>query len=851
MQTKPFLSPNKQSALRHFNYRVINSNSLCTDEVPSRVYHEDHVLEYIEYLKDYYTTQLAHPGSDGKWPNIQINRYIELSIANNCSFSRENAVQFSLSSIKEGIDDLVSRKETIGISGIASLRSDGTPCSGVLIVGAPGIGKTSLVRQLCLEWAQGKLLQHYEIVLLIQLRDRCLIEANSIGEIIDPDDHDNGMAIFREIKKRRGVKVLIIFDGYDEAPAELKKSVMVQRLLKGITLPLATVLITSRPAATTELVNDKRFEQKLEVLGFTKRNILQYAKQYFQENKSEETRQFRLYLKIHPHIFAMMYNPLHCAIVTEAYSFNLADGRPIHTMTDLYSNLTLSLLSRYSSVRYTSYGELPDSVADKFWRLVKLAYDCYHVKKFVFSDVPEDLIELGFFQSFPRMYSHMDASSCHSFLHLTLQEYLTALHVHASNLSSESTRYYAKNFDPFVHIFLSGLKKFLPQPMNFPTFANRYSPLFISSLFEIHSPHTIKSIVSSLGSKYLICWISDPFSSYSVGYVLAVTHDCPWHVNISNMTSDNVHCFRHGFEAGGGQCKNLTLHISLKSSNDYRCMLNLPHNVLENVIELFIKYDNLYANLNLLCRIWEKMPSLKVVQLGDLFTVVSGEIFLSKQNILSVFTLYSSLQNRDILMLFNFTIVERTFMRKATVWFFVLKSTDGDHRLVDYNEEGRHLNLRILCPHSLCPPAVWYETLSWFADMTFAELKYHAYQYWYNPYTQESLNVVNLTAHLSTITLTSTLQCPQPTASLLHHILHSNLLPCTATSLNLTHTSSTIIHHLQSAFSHNHQLICLKTDCSLSLRTLSSFTIFHFPMSSANKKILFPFFLFPFSPVET
>ena len=56
----------------------------------------------------------------------------------------------------------------------------------------------------------------------------------------------------------------------------------------------------------------------------------------------------------------------------------------------------------------------------------------------MFSDVPEDLIELGFFQSFPHMYSHKDASSCHSFLHLTVLEYLTVLH--ASKLSSESIR---------------------------------------------------------------------------------------------------------------------------------------------------------------------------------------------------------------------------------------------------------------------------------------------------------------------------------------------------------------------------------------------------------------------------
>ena len=81
-------------------------------------------------------------------------------------------------------------------------------------------------------------------------------------------------------------------------------------------------------------------------------------------------------------------------------------------MTDLYTNLTLSLLSRYSSVRYTSYDELSDSVADKFWDLAELAYRHLLNFEFVFSNLPDDLIELGFLQSFPRMYSHKDASSC-------------------------------------------------------------------------------------------------------------------------------------------------------------------------------------------------------------------------------------------------------------------------------------------------------------------------------------------------------------------------------------------------------------------------------------------------------
>ena len=807
-------------------------NSLYTDEVQSSVYQEDsHVMDYIAYLKEYYKTQFAHPGSDGKWPNIQIDRYIELSVAKDCQFSRQNAVQFSLSSVKKGIDELVSRKETIGLSGIACLQANGAPHNGVLIIGAPGIGKTSLVRWLCLGWAQGKLLQHYEVVILLQLRDRCLITAKSIGEIIDPDDPTNGMAIFQEMKRKRGERVLIIFDGYDEAPAELKESV-VQRLLEGIPLPSATVLITSRPAATDKLARDSRFEQKLEVLGFTKRNILQYAREYFlKEKKPDETRQFRLYLKSRPHIFAMMYNPLHCAIVTEAYSFNLAHGRPIHTMTDLYTNLTLSLLSRYSSVRYTSYDELSDSVADKFWRLAKLAYDCYNEDEFVFSDVPEGLIDLGFFQSFPRMYSHKDASSCHSFLHLTVQEYLTALHASKCNSTQNKiTTIHSINYrGSNTTLFFAGLT----QSLSHVTVKH-----IVPSLFEIQSPDKINSVLSS-SDRTLHGGIVNPFSSYSVGYVLAVTH-CKWKVSILNMTSDVVYCFCHGFEAGGGQCDPEQVSnfvVRLTSPNDYHCMLKLPQSFSENVVELmYLHHEYSYAVINLLCKVWKRMPRLETV----VYKLRHHEIFLSKNDILSISIICYSLRNTKISMYARYSIYH-IMLHKDVVCFFRVKSIVGRYFTTyedDYNEILPATIMRMLC--SQLPPVILLEDLSWFADMSYTALKYHAHNYWYNPYTQECLSVVSLTAHLTTITITSTLHCPQSTVALLYHILHHSLLPCTVTSLNLTHTSSAIVHHLLLALSHNHQLIYWRiTDCSLFLRTRSSPSPLSFLQWKASLRKLF------------
>ena len=291
-----------------------------------------------------------------------------------------------------------------------------------------------------------------------------------------------------------------------------------------------------------------------------------------------------------------------------------------------------------------------------------------------------------------------------------------------------------------------------------------------------------------------------------------------------NMTSDIVHCFCRGFEAGGGQYDPEQISnfgVNLTSPNDYHCMLTLPQSFLENVVELtYLNGEYSYVDLNVLCKVWKKMPRLGTVIMpsSDM-----SRILLSKNDILSISILYSSLQNTKLSMYVR-SFVMYIQLSQAAVCFFRVKSIVGRYFTTyedDYDEILPAMIMRMLC--SKLPLTVLLEDLSWFADMSYTALEDHAHNYWYNPYTQECLSVVNLTAHLTTITITSTLHCPQSTVTLLYHILHHNLLPCTVTSLNLTHTSSTIVHHLLPALSHNHQLICWrKTDCSLFLRTQSS-----------------------------
>ena len=83
------------------------------------------------------------------------------------------------------------------------------------------------------------------------------------------------------------------------------------------------------------------------------------------------------------------------------------------------------------------------------------------------------------------------------------------------------------------------------------------------------------------------------------------------------MTSDIVHCFCRGFEAGGGQCdpeQKSNFGVYLRTPNDYHCMLTLPQSFLENVVVLtYLNDEHSYVDLNLLCKIWKKMPKLETV----------------------------------------------------------------------------------------------------------------------------------------------------------------------------------------------------------------------------------------------
>ena len=352
----------------------------------------------------------------------------------------------------------------------------------VLIEGEPGIGKSTLAKELVSKWVEqsDKNLNRFEIVIFIQLRSETYHNVKSIEDLLVADKKINMTNLVVEIENRKGADILWILDGLDELPSHLREDSVFTQLIKDeIDILLeSTVIVTSRHSALSGLhyLLYSNRTKHINIKGFDDTSIQQYVTKYFNDKEMMEA--FQIYYKGNPMIESMLRVPLTCNIVCLIFDDTYQhDNKPYpKTMTTLYNQYVRMLLKRHLiEARVIKYNYMMPqhlileadfniselaNISQDFFSLSKLAFDGVIEQMYIFGEESNSVDKLSMMDSIVSIYRHDEVKSS-SFLHATLQEYLAAIYL-VNNGGPNSTtleeNLYYSNFGNVLAFYVGLLK---------------------------------------------------------------------------------------------------------------------------------------------------------------------------------------------------------------------------------------------------------------------------------------------------------------------------------------------------------------------------------------------------------
>ncbi|XP_023183667.1 NLR family CARD domain-containing protein 3-like isoform X2 [Xiphophorus maculatus] len=344
------------------------------------------------------------------------------------------------------------------------------PIRTVMTKGVAGIGKTVLTQKFTLDWAEDKAHQNIQFIFPFTFRELNVLKEKKFS-LVELVHHffteTKGICSFEHFQ------VLFIFDGLDESRLPLdfhnkeiltdatessSVDVLLTNLIRGKLLPSALLWITTRPAAANQ-IPPECVGMVTEVRGFTDPQKEEYFRKRFRETK--EASRIISHMKTSRSLHIMCHIPVFCwitATVLEDVLKAREGGELPSTLTEMYIHF-LVVQTKVKTVKYDGGAETDPHFSPESKKMIeslgKLAFDQLRKGNLIFYE--SDLTECGIDIRAASVYSgvftqifkeerglYQDKVFC--FVHLSVQEFLAALHVHLTftnsgvNLMEEAQR---------------------------------------------------------------------------------------------------------------------------------------------------------------------------------------------------------------------------------------------------------------------------------------------------------------------------------------------------------------------------------------------------------------------------
>uniref|UniRef100_A0A2K6JW61 NLR family pyrin domain containing 2 n=1 Tax=Rhinopithecus bieti TaxID=61621 RepID=A0A2K6JW61_RHIBE len=310
------------------------------------------------------------------------------------------------------------------------------PFSHTVVLHSPaGLGKTTLANKLMLDWTEDNLIQKFKYAFYLSCRELNRLGPCSFAEMVFrdwPEWQDDIPHILAQAQK-----ILFVIDGFDELGAppgaliqdlcgdwEQQKPVpvLLGSLLKRKMLPKAALLVTTRPSA----LRDLRFlaEQPIyiRVEGFLEEDRRAYFLRHFGD-EDQAMRAFEL-MRSNAALFQLGSAPAVCWIVCTTLKLQMEKGEDpaptCLTSTGLFLRFLCSQFPQGAQLQ-GALRALSHLAAQGLWAQMSVLHG-------------EDLERVGVQESDLRPFLDRDilrqdrvSKGCYSFIHLSFQQFLTAL----------------------------------------------------------------------------------------------------------------------------------------------------------------------------------------------------------------------------------------------------------------------------------------------------------------------------------------------------------------------------------------------------------------------------------------
>ena len=346
--------------------------------------------------------------------------------------------------LQEVLDTSKVTKEVAEI--LAPLETSDDP-QFILIEGAPGIGKSLLLKHIAYRWGIQEILQKFKLVLLVCLRNPGVQQMSLVDDLLqsfcrrDRRATETASACSDYLSENNGEDLALLFDGYDEYPERLRKDSLFADILKREVLPRCGLIVSSRPHASVSL--RQQATVRVDILGFTEAEREHYIKESMKD-QPQKIVELTQYLQAHLTISSLCFVPFNLVVVAYLYKQGFTLPR---NSAELYNYFICLTICRHLAKHghrlqgnITKLTDLPKPYNKIIQQLSKLSLEALNDDKLIFTfeeikeacpditTIPGAINGCGLLQAVEH-FGFTGTTTTINFLHFSVQEYLAAHHI--------------------------------------------------------------------------------------------------------------------------------------------------------------------------------------------------------------------------------------------------------------------------------------------------------------------------------------------------------------------------------------------------------------------------------------